>query len=218
MSQSLSVPDSHPSPALIVVMGVSGSGKSTVGAGIAKAISRPFIDGDDLHPKSNVEKMSKGHPLDDEDRFPWLAIIRSTAERKCAEEAHSGEVKEGDRPAVVVVCSSLKKIYRDILRGQHPAKMPPLDDTHSGHPSGAHLAASPALQTYFVFLDGSEKLLMDRMSARKGHFMKAAMLKSQLATLESPEGEEGVARVDIDASRDDVTEAARKAVKEMVGL
>ncbi|KZT56193.1 cytoplasm protein [Calocera cornea HHB12733] len=221
MSQPLSVPESHPRPALIVVMGVSGSGKSTVGAALAKAISRPFIDGDDLHPKSNVEKMSRGQPLTDEDRFPWLAIIRSTAERVCAEQAHSGEVKEGDRPAAVVVCSSLKKIYRDILRGQHAAstKMPAEEDTSEKHPSGAHLPASPALQTYFVFLDGTENLLMDRMSARKGHFMKASMLKSQLATLERPgEGEDGVARIDIDATPEEVEGAVRKAVKDMVGM
>ncbi|KZO90721.1 putative cytoplasm protein [Calocera viscosa TUFC12733] len=220
MSQPLSVPESHPPPALIVVMGVSGSGKSTVGAGIAKAISRPFIDGDDLHPKSNVEKMSKGHPLTDQDRFPWLAIIRSTAERVCAEQAQSGEVNKGDRPAAVVVCSSLKKIYRDILRGQHPAstKMPPEDDTQERHPSGAHIPATAALKTYFIFLDGTEKVILDRMSARKGHFMKAGMLQSQLATLESPEGEEGVARVDIDATPDEVVAAARKAVKDMIGM
>jgi len=220
MSDSLTVPASHPAPALIVVMGVSGSGKSTVGAAVAKAIARPFIDGDDLHPKSNVEKMSKGHPLTDEDRFPWLAILRSTAERVCAEQARSGEVKKGDRPAVVLVCSSLKKIYRDILRGQHPAsgQMPALEDMHEGHPDGAQIAASPALQTYFIFLDGSEKVLADRMGARKGHFMKAGMLRSQLATLERPEGEDGVARVDIDGTPDEVEAAARNAVKDMTGL
>jgi len=220
MSQPITVPDTHPAPALIVVMGVSGSGKSTVGEALGKAISRPFIDGDNLHPKSNVEKMSKGTPLTDEDRFPWLAIIRSTAERACAQQAHSGEVKEDERPAAVVVCSSLKRTYRDILRGHHPASthVPPKDQVQDAHPDGAEIPATPALQTYFIFLDGSEQVLKDRMGARKGHFMKAGMLQSQLATLERPDGEEGVARVDIDATPEEVEAAARRAVKDMVGL
>lgn len=67
------------------------SGKSTVGMSLGNALSLPFIDGDSLHPKSNVEKMTAGHPLDDSDRLPWLALIRSTAERVCREEW----VKEG---------------------------------------------------------------------------------------------------------------------------
>ncbi|GAA5978513.1 hypothetical protein JCM11641_007969 [Rhodosporidiobolus odoratus] len=67
-----------PLPALIVVMGASGCGKSTVGLGIATALGVPFVDGDDLHPASNVAKMSAGHPLTDEDRVPWLHKVRST--------------------------------------------------------------------------------------------------------------------------------------------
>lgn len=63
-----------------------GSGKSTIGLSLSKALSIPFIDGDSLHPKSNVEKMSKGTPLTDADRLPWLALIRATAERVCREE------------------------------------------------------------------------------------------------------------------------------------
>jgi gluconokinase len=62
------------------------SGKSTIALSLSKALSVPFIDGDSLHPKSNVEKMSKGNPLTDADRLPWLALIRSTAERVCREE------------------------------------------------------------------------------------------------------------------------------------
>ena len=62
------------------------SGKSTIGISLADAFNIPFIDGDSLHPKSNVEKMSAGTPLTDDDRLPWLALIRATAERVCREE------------------------------------------------------------------------------------------------------------------------------------
>jgi gluconate kinase len=62
------------------------SGKSTIGMSLAEAFDVPFIDGDSLHPKSNVDKMSAGHPLDDNDRLPWLALIRATAERVCREQ------------------------------------------------------------------------------------------------------------------------------------
>ncbi|PAV19069.1 carbohydrate kinase [Pyrrhoderma noxium] len=80
-------------PILIVVMGVSASGKSTVGASLAHALCLPFIDADDLHPKTNVDKMSKGIPLTDEDRAPWLVRIRSEALRICTEQ-ESGEKHE----------------------------------------------------------------------------------------------------------------------------
>src|SRR4051794_7240283 len=62
-------------PPLVVVMGVSGSGKSTVGAALAQRLRVPFADGDDLHPPANIAKMSAGHPLDDDDRRPWLDAI-----------------------------------------------------------------------------------------------------------------------------------------------
>ncbi|EJU03951.1 carbohydrate kinase [Dacryopinax primogenitus] len=220
MTDAPSVQQSRPRPTLIVVMGVSGSGKSTLGAGLAKAISRPFLDGDDLHPKANVDKMSRGQALEDKDRFPWLAIIRNRAEKACADQMHAGQLKEGDRPGVVVVCSALKKTYRDILRGQPPptAHVPPHEETNETHTNGAHDPPSPSLQTYFVFLDGSDKVLQDRMAARKGHFMKAGMLKSQLATLERPQNEEGVAVVNVDTTPEEMLALARKVVKEMVGL
>ncbi|KAG8872347.1 hypothetical protein FRB97_007716 [Tulasnella sp. 331] len=113
---------SSPPPALIIVMGVSSCGKSTIGTALAKALNIPFYDGDDLHPKSNIEKMSKGIPLDDADREPWLALIRGTADRICQREEE--EQYEGDSPpelkGVVIACSSLKRSYREILRGNKP--------------------------------------------------------------------------------------------------
>ena len=89
----------------IVVMGVSGCGKTSVAEGLAAALSAAFIEGDSLHPAANVEKMSQGIPLTDEDRWPWLDTIgRAMAERL------------GDGRSVVVSCSALRKTYRDRLR------------------------------------------------------------------------------------------------------
>jgi gluconokinase len=85
-------------------MGVSGSGKSTVAEELAENLGIAFIEGDKLHPKSNVDKMSEGIPLTDEDRWPWLDLIGA--------ELHKGRENNG----VVVSCSALKKIYRDRLR------------------------------------------------------------------------------------------------------
>lgn len=87
----------------IVVMGVSGTGKSTIGRGLADALGLPFLEGDDLHPAANVAKMADGIPLTDADRAPWLDRIAA----------------ELDQP-LVVTCSALKRSYRDRLRGAAP--------------------------------------------------------------------------------------------------
>ena len=86
----------------IVVMGVSGSGKSTVGAGLAQRLRVPFADADDLHPQANIDKMAAGHPLTDVDRLPWLDTI--------------GAWLAGHRAGGVMSCSALKRAYRDRLR------------------------------------------------------------------------------------------------------
>ena len=96
---------SHP-PAL-VVMGVSGSGKSTVGAALAQRLGVPFEDADDLHPRANIAKMSAGEALDDEDRYPWLEIIGEWL----AVHSDGGGVMS---------CSALKRKYRDQLRQHAP--------------------------------------------------------------------------------------------------
>ena len=85
----------------IVVMGVAGSGKSTVGAALGAALGVPFVDGDSLHPVANVDKMSAGYPLDDDDRWPWLASVRATLRQP---------------GGAVVACSALARRYRDLLR------------------------------------------------------------------------------------------------------
>ena len=85
----------------IVVMGPSGCGKSTVGSALAESLGARFVDGDDLHPAANVEKMSAGIPLDDEDREPWLRTV--------------GETLQGEE-RIVVACSALRRAYRDAIR------------------------------------------------------------------------------------------------------
>jgi gluconokinase len=90
--------------AAVVVMGVSGAGKSTVGRIVAERLSCPFRDADSFHPQANIEKMSRGEPLTDEDRWPWLkAIATWIAEHRAA------------GTTCVVTCSALKRVYRDIV-------------------------------------------------------------------------------------------------------
>src|SRR4029078_12637193 len=91
----------------IVVMGVSGSGKSTVGAALAQRLRVPFADADDFHPQANIDKMSAGIPLTDDDRGPWLTIIGGWL----AAHADTGGV---------VSCSALRRAYRDVLTAAAP--------------------------------------------------------------------------------------------------
>jgi gluconokinase len=89
----------------VVVMGVSGAGKSSVGEKLAERMGWHYVEGDSLHPDANVEKMAKGIPLTDEDRWPWLDLVGAELSR-----AH------GKGEGVVVTCSALKRAYRDRLR------------------------------------------------------------------------------------------------------
>ncbi|MEP6509418.1 MAG: gluconokinase [Gemmatimonadales bacterium] len=147
---------------LYVVMGVTGSGKSTVGATLAHALGVDFVEGDDYHPTENVRRMASGIPLTDEDRADWLMTL---AERiRKANKSNRG---------IVLACSALKRSYRDVLRG-----------------------AAPQLQ--FVFLKGSESLIANRVAGRRGHFMPASLLESQLAILEEPAADEDVWTCDVD--------------------
>jgi gluconokinase len=91
-------------PAALIVMGVAGSGKSTIGEALAARLHWTFEDGDRFHPASNVAKMSAGHPLTDDDRWPWLQAIADEIDRVVAADGH-----------VVVACSALKRAYRDLL-------------------------------------------------------------------------------------------------------
>jgi gluconokinase len=91
-------------PCALVVMGVSGSGKSTIGEKLAQRLGWSYEDGDKFHPSSNVAKMSAGQPLTDEDRWPWLQAIANEIDRVCEAGEHA-----------VIACSALKRVYRDIL-------------------------------------------------------------------------------------------------------
>lgn len=93
---------------IVVVMGVSGSGKTEIGRQLAARLGCEFIEGDDFHPPENVAKMSGGTPLGDEDRLPWLLVL-------------NGELRK--RKNAVLACSALKQSYRDILLNNIPGSM-----------------------------------------------------------------------------------------------
>jgi len=135
---------------IIVIMGVTACGKSTVGKLLAKQLSVPFIEGDDFHPPENILKMSTGTPLNDDDRLPWLEALSS--------ELKAHEQKGG----AVLACSALKEIYREILQRQLQQKIT------------------------WIYLEGSEAVLRERIKNRNGHFMPEELLHSQLVTLEIP--------------------------------
>jgi gluconokinase len=99
-----------PLPAVVIVMGVSGSGKSTIGSLLAGRLQWEFEDGDWFHPAANVEKMHSGIPLTDEDRWPWLHAIKAWIDKTQAEGRHG-----------VIACSVLKRRYRDVLIGDRGA-------------------------------------------------------------------------------------------------
>lgn len=145
----------------IVVMGVSGCGKTTTGQALANLLGWPFVEGDSFHPAANVDKMARGIPLDDTDRAPWL---RALAHRIAAGEAR-GE-------STVLGCSSLKRAYRDILRGGAP-------------------------DVRFLHIHGDRDLLSARLNHRAGHFFPPRLLDSQLATLEPLQPDENGAVVDL---------------------
>ncbi|SFS70440.1 gluconokinase [Succinivibrio dextrinosolvens] len=163
-----------------VIMGVSGSGKSTVGKAIANHFKASFIDGDDLHPRANIIKMKSGIPLDDEDRKPWLERINDVF--FSFENRHQSGV---------VVCSALKKKYRDMLREGNEGLI-------------------------FVHLYGSKDLIRERMSRRQGHFMKEEMLNSQFAALEFPDSEADVINVDISGSPEEIVKKAVSQIEKKV--
>ncbi|MDR1823860.1 MAG: gluconokinase [Bifidobacteriaceae bacterium] len=145
---------------VIVVMGVAGSGKTTVGLALAGRLGWDFAEADDFHPSANIAKMSRGVPLADKDRWPWLQVLRAWIDQHLPDGARG-----------VMTCSALKRSYREVLR---------------------------APGVVFVHLDGSPALLEGRLAARAGHFMKPAMLASQLADLEPLEDDEDGLHVDLD--------------------
>ena len=94
-------------PRSCAIMGVSGSGKTTIGAAVSAKLDWVLLEADDFHPQANIDKMSQGHPLNDKDRWPWLEAIHQAM----AEHLSQGR-------SVVVVCSALKESYRKVIQGE----------------------------------------------------------------------------------------------------
>jgi len=145
----------------LVVMGVSGCGKSSVGAAVAAQLGWPLLEGDAFHPEANRARMREGIALDDADRAGWL-------DRLAAELAARPQ-------GAVLTCSALKAAYRERLR-----------------------AAAPGL--CFAWLDLDRAAAASRVASRPGHFFPATLVDTQFDTLEPPDGEPCVLRVDATAA------------------
>ena len=155
---------------LFVIMGVCGSGKSLIGAKLARDLDIEFVEGDGLHPSDNVRRMAAGMPLTDDDRHGWLIAI--AARLREAKRAGNG---------LVVSCSALKRSYRDLLRSVGAAEV-----------RFVYLAGRPG--------EGGRALLAERMANRREHFMPPSLLDSQLAILEEPSPDEHAWVCDIRAA------------------
>lgn len=162
---------------VLIVMGVSGSGKTTIAEALDRRLGWPFQEGDDLHPPANVAKMHAGTPLTDEDRWPWLDAIAAWIGARLADDG-----------AGVVTCSALKRSYRDRLVGGR---------------DGVRL----------VYLHASAELLRERLAARKGHFMPASLLNSQLEAFEEPGPDENPIRIEDAGTPDQVADAIMAALR-----
>lgn len=146
---------------LLVVMGVSGCGKSTFSQAIGDALGLQIADGDDLHAPESVAKMQAGVALDDADRWPWLDRIAAYLSAGVGADA----IEAGHEAGRVVACSALKRSYRDRIRSHLPS-------------------------VRFVFLDGDAELIKSRMRDRTAHFMPPGLLDDQLRTLQRPGADE----------------------------
>lgn len=183
-----------------LITGPAGCGKSTVAQYVANSMNLPYIEGDEVfthppcfaqeaqstehktnqnpkqyHPKANIDKMAKGIPLNDEDRWDWLTKLRDES----VSRLNSGS------QGVVLTCSALKRKYRDVIRVA----------SYYNHSVFVH----------FVYLHASEETLLERVGARKGHFMGANMVHSQFGILEPPTKDEtDVIQVDVSGSLEEV--------------
>jgi len=170
-----------------LITGPAGCGKSTVAQFIAKAMNLPYIEGDEYHPKANVDKMAQGIPLTDADRWDWLTQLREEAIRR---------LSSGDQ-GVVLTCSALKRKYRDVIRVA---------------PYYSH-----NVLVHFVYLHAPEEVLLKRVMGRHGHYMGANMVHSQFEALEKPGAEEtDVISVDVSGSIENVEEEALAKIRQAV--
>ncbi|HEX4020277.1 MAG TPA: gluconokinase [Acidobacteriaceae bacterium] len=137
---------------VVIVMGVTGTGKTTVGKAVAEQLHWQFADADDFHSKENRAKMHAGIALQDEDRKPWLESLHAQILRWQQQGTNA-----------VLACSALKQQYRDTLA-----------------------AGTQPDAVRYIFLDGPEAVIQQRLQQRHGHYMPSALLPSQLAALEPP--------------------------------
>lgn len=163
---------------VFILMGVSGSGKSAVAKSVSHELNAAFLDGDFLHPRANIQKMSNGQPLNDDDRTPWLALISNAA-----------FAMRNTNTVSIIVCSSLKKKYRDLIRADNE-------------------------NLHFIYLKGSYDVIEQRLKARHGHFQKSNMLQSQFDALEEPtSSEKDILIVNIEQSLADVITDTIKTIR-----
>lgn len=144
-------------------MGVSGSGKTTVGEKLAQSLGCEFQDADDFHPQDNIEKMRHGIPLNDVDRIPWLKSMQKAIQEWIVENR-----------TVVLACSALKASYRQQLLS---------DSSNLQHISSQEINSK---YIKLVYLKGSFNLIQERLQKRQNHFMSDKLLKSQFEDLEEP--------------------------------
>jgi gluconokinase len=137
-------------PVIVIVMGVSGCGKTTVGRLLAARLRWDFLDADDFHPAANVEKMRSGVALTDADREGWLRALRVAVAARLS-----------DGRGTVLACSALREAYRKMLR-------------------------RPGEAVALVYLPVDRETVRRRFEVRRGHYMSAALIDSQFATLEEP--------------------------------
>ncbi len=158
---------------IVILIGISGSGKTSVGTALSELTGWFFVDADDYHSPENVAKMSRGEPLDDSDRLPWLNVLRELI-----------RVRIDRSEDTILACSALKKSYRSLLSA-----------------GGAQLNSSGSSDVNFVYLQVSPEILAARLQHRSGHFMQLSMLDSQLETLEEPTADEAtIVRVQTETS------------------